>query len=144
MNKILWLIALFITQNLYAAQDAKLFEKIFTDWTYAFNHQDLKGSCELFSKNVVADYRGVPKKDYSSICEGFKKIFKEKNNRYQYKFHIHHVYLENHLAAIRITWYLEIWKDKKLINQTQDEGIDIFIQNEKGEWKIVNYLGYSV
>lgn len=122
-------------------QDHKIFEKIFSEWTYAFNHKDLNGSCNLFSKDLIASYQGVPKKTYASVCDGFKKIFKSDLN-YQYQFKLHQVYRSQDLAAVRLTWYLKISENGKLISDTQDEGLDVFKKNSQGEWKIVNYLGY--
>lgn len=136
--------ALLLSQNLYAGDNEQLFEKIFTNWTYAFNHQDITGSCQLFSKEVTANYQGVPQKNYAAICDGFKKIFAEKNKRYQYKFKLHQIYRENNLAAVRITWFLHTYKNQRLLNQEQDEGIDIFKKDNQGNWQIINYLGYPV
>jgi ketosteroid isomerase-like protein len=123
--------------------DAKLFQEIFSTWTSAFNRKDLDTSCGLFAKNVSAHYQGTPPKTYTSICNGFKKIFQEPRH-YEYRFELHDIYRENNLAAVRVTWHLRITEQDKLISEVQDEGLDIFQRNEKGEWKIVNYLGYPV
>lgn len=134
----------FITTNLYAkASDAAAFEKLFSDWTYAFNHKNLEGSCRLFSKSLTADYRGVPPKNYAAVCEGFKNIFQQSQRHYQYHYKIHHVYRSGDLAAVRITWYLSIYENNKLASTIQDEGIDILEKNKLGNWEIVNYLAYK-
>ncbi len=82
-----------------------IFEKIFNDWITAFKHKDLAKTCELFSKSVEADYQCSPKKNYDSLCNGFKTFFSN-NKHYQYQFKLHHVYRSQDLAALRITWYL--------------------------------------
>jgi len=136
---------LLITAKAHANQaknDTVIFQQLFSDWTEAFNQKDLSRSCALFSKKVVANYQGVPEKNYSSICDGFKKIFEEKDKRYQYRFKLHHVYRSNTLAAVRITWYLNISENDKPISEVQDEGIDIFEKNEQGQWEIVNYIAF--
>lgn len=147
MKKIIILIInLFFITNIYAtpSQDTILFHNLFNNWTAAFNQKDLNNSCNLFSRNITADYRGIPTKNYESICNGFKKVFQEKNKKYIYSFKIHHIYHENNLAAVRITWYLKIYKGKALLSSTHDEGLDILEKNKDGKWQIVNYLGYSV
>ncbi|MCL9683852.1 YybH family protein [Legionella maioricensis] len=123
--------------------DVQMFERLFSAWTNAFNHHDLKESCKLFSINVTADYQGAPTKNYASICNGFKKIFHEKRH-YEYHFKLHEVYQAHDWASVRITWFLEISQHGKVIAKTQDEGLDVFQRNNKGDWKIVNYLAYPV
>jgi ketosteroid isomerase-like protein len=121
----------------------RLFDKLFADWTAAFNRKDISKTCHLFSKSVIANYQGVPPKDYAAICDGFKKIFTKSNLRYQYSFKLHQVYRSEALAVVRITWYLRIYEKGKLKSITQDEGIDIFQKNNQGQWQIVNYLSYG-
>ena len=63
--------------------DYLMFKRIFAEWTDAFNRKDLAGSCALFSKTVTANYQGAPRKTYSSLCDGFKRVFQDKERRYQ-------------------------------------------------------------
>lgn len=118
------------------------FDKVFYDWTNAFNQKDLELSCGLFSKKVVANYQGVPQKDYKAICNGFKKTFKEKNRDYHYRYKLHDIYTSGDLAAVRITWYLTVYETGKVISEVQDEGIDILEKNKEGSWQIVNYIAF--
>lgn len=133
-----------IAPNVMAAeknQDYQLFTGIFSKWTDAFNHKDLTGSCDLFSRNVLASYQGVPPKDYTAVCDGFKKTFHEKRD-YKYNFKLQQIYRSNDLAVVRVTWYLQISAKNKLISATKDEGLDVFQQDSEGHWKIINYLAY--
>lgn len=117
------------------------FEKIFADWTVAFNHKDLTGACGLFSKSVVADYQGVKQKDYQAICGGFKKIFDESNKQYFYGYKIHQVYQSGDLAVVRVTWYLSVYNGSILLEKVRDEGIDVLMK-KNNTWQIVNYVAY--
>jgi ketosteroid isomerase-like protein len=119
------------------------FNKLFSAWTNAFNHKELQAACDLFAKSVVADYRDTPQKNYQMICDGFKKVFSDASHRYRYRFKLHDIYQSGNLAVARITWYLEIYQGDILISTTQDEGIDIFQQNEHGQWQIIMYLAYD-
>jgi uncharacterized protein (TIGR02246 family) len=123
--------------------DSAMFERLFQNWTNAFNRKDLAGTCNFFSKDVVADYRGVPHKNYKSICDSFKKTFAENDRRYKYRFKLHEIYRSGNLAAVRVTWYLSISKDGKPISETTDQGLDVFRKEKDGTWRIVNYLGYE-
>jgi ketosteroid isomerase-like protein len=143
---IILFMAILITPDLHAAsnhQDYALFENIFRHWTQSFNHKDLAGSCSLFSENLVADYRGAPQKNYASICDGFKKVFSQDHQSYQYDFRLREVYRAGDLAVARITWYLRIYANGKPVSRVKDEGMDVFAKNPRGEWKIINYLAYA-
>lgn len=118
------------------------FQTIFTHWTEAFNQKKLNIACDFFSKQLIANYQGTPQRHYKEVCDGFENVFKQKNRDYQYHFKIHNIYQIGSLAAVRITWYLGIYENKKLVSSTQDEGLDILEQDNKGTWRIVNYLAY--
>lgn len=123
--------------------DRAIFEKLFAAWTIAFNSRELAKSCNLFSVGVVADYRGIRRKNYTSICDGFKKVFADTSRRYHYSFKLHEIYQSGPLAAVRITWYLKITNKNGSVLHIQDEGLDILERGGKSEWKIINYLGYA-
>ncbi|KTD04657.1 hypothetical protein [Legionella feeleii] len=141
---LLVLLALLCSQVAFGAisQERMIFKKLFTNWTTAFNHRELAKSCNLFSVHVVADYRGISRKNYTSICNGFKKIFADDIRKYHYSFKLHEIYQSEFLAAVRITWYLKITNKNGRVTHVQDEGLDILEKNSKGEWKIINYLSY--
>jgi ketosteroid isomerase-like protein len=80
---------------------------------------------------------------YSLLCNGFKKVFRDKNRRYQYRFDLHHVYRSGDLAVARITWYLSIYENGRLISSTEDRGLDVFKRSRHGKWEIVYYLAYE-
>ncbi len=125
------------------ASDHEEFDQLFSRWTTAFNHKNLAVTCALFANNVSANYRGVPRKNYTSICAGFKKIFHDPRRQYHYQYRLHQVYRSQDLAAVRITWYLKMLEKGKKLVQVQDEGIDV-LQRKQGQWQIVNYLAYEV
>lgn len=120
------------------------FEQIFDSWTKAFNQKKYPEVCELFSKKVKADYQGAPRKNYSTICSGFHKIFQKTEMTYQNHFKIHEIYQSNNLAAVRITWYLNVYNKGILQYSLQEEGLDIFQKHSNNKWKIVNYIAYPV
>lgn len=143
--KLFIVLLFFIAFNAHAqSNDTLLFDKLFKDWTDAFNQKDVAKSCALFSKSIVADYQGVPQKNYQSICDGFKTIFKDKNRAYRYQYKLHQVNRSDNLATVRITWYLYLTENGKKKMISQDEGIDVLIKNSQDDWKIVNYVAYPV
>ncbi|WP_019216758.1 hypothetical protein [Legionella tunisiensis] len=118
-------------------EDRMTFKKLFTDWTTAFNNRELAKSCYLFSVNVVANYRGVKRKNYTNICNGFKKIFTDDSRKYHYHFKLHEIYQSRFLAAVRITWYLKVTNKDGRVTYVQDEGLDILEKTAKVSGKLL-------
>lgn len=140
------LAAIFFVAPGYAGTEEELpdFQGIFTSWTQAFNQKEFPRVCDLFSKSITADYQGAPRKNYSSMCDGFRKIFQEKEMRYRNSFKIHQIYHANNLAAVRVTWYLDVYKKGVRISSIQEEGMDVFQKQADGKWRIVNFIAYPI
>lgn len=134
---------IFSTDVLNVKKNEIIFENLFSEWTKAFNNKDLKASCSLFRSDVKAKYRGLPEKNYDDICNGFDKIFKEKNKDYQYSFEVHDVFSQENLAVVRITWYLQIKENGLNKSVVQDEGMDVLEKDQQDRWQIVNYLAFQ-
>jgi ketosteroid isomerase-like protein len=140
---VLFVIVQPLTYGQVADPDAASFDKLFANWTDAFNRKDLVGASKLFSPDCIASTPDDSNRDYSSIRTGFKKLFALKDKNYQYKYKIHNIYRSGDLATVRITWYLKIHEHRKLISESQEQGIDIFKRNKTGRWEIVNFIAYS-
>jgi ketosteroid isomerase-like protein len=125
-------------------QDNAEFDKLFSDWTKAFNQKNLSAACGLFSTNLVAQYQGYPQKNYTVVCEGFKNVFRDTVKSYQYHYRLNQVYQSGNLAAARITWYLDVYEQNQRVSSSVDEGLDVLEKNAAGQWKIINYLSYPV
>lgn len=125
-------------------QDQITFNKLFSAWTLAFNQKKHHEVCQLFSKSLTSDYQGAPHKHYTKLCDDLKKILSDNELRYHNRFKIHQIYRSNDLAAVRITWYLDVYKNGKHLSTTQEEGLDILNKEANGKWQIVNFLAYPV
>lgn len=126
----------------FAAAPHHDFHTLFSSWTNAFNHQQLAPTCALFAKDLSATYQGAPKKTFTIVCDGFKKIFSQQQRRYHYRFKILRIEQNENFAAVRITWYLTVYEYGKIITQIQDEGLDVLRKEKDGTWKIIQYLAY--
>ncbi len=125
-------------------EDKATFQTIFTEWTKAFNDKKFPEVCGLFSRSVIAAYQGAPAKDYAALCNGFEKIFQQAGFVYHNDFRIHQIYRSNDQAAVRITWYLDVYEKGVHLSSIQEEGLDIFQKRESGKWEIVNFIAYPV
>lgn len=143
---LLFLCLLPMTLNLQAApaeNSSASIERVFNDWTIAFNQKKLPATCELFSKSLIADYQGISQRNYDNTCAHFTKVFQEKDKDYRLRFNLHNVYQSGNLAVARITWHLDIYKNSKKIVSRQDESLDVFEWRDK-RWQMVNYLSYPL
>jgi ketosteroid isomerase-like protein len=144
--KLLLITTIFIFSNGYAStsEDSANFQALFNSWTRAFNQKKFPEVCLLFSKSVTADYQGSPKKNYAMMCNNFRKLFQEKDMAYHNAFKIHQVYRSKDLAAVRITWYLDIYKKGVHISSIQEEGLDVLQKQANDKWQIVNFIAFPV
>lgn len=138
------LLVMLLVSTAYADNAKVDFQAIFTSWANLFNEKKFPEVCGLFSKKITADYLGTPKKNYSLICDGFKAIFQKQDARYHYRFIIKNIYHVTSLAAVRITWFLDIYDKGSKVLSTQDEGLDILEKEHDGQWRIINYMAYPV
>ena len=127
-----------------AEEDQAAFQAVFSAWTQAFNEKRFPEVCDLFSRSVIAAYQGAPAKNYTTLCNGFEKIFQQAGIVYHNDFKIHQIYRSNDQAAVRITWYLDVYKEGAHLSSIQEEGLDIFQKQESGKWEIVNFIAYPV
>jgi ketosteroid isomerase-like protein len=127
-----------------AAEDQAAFQAIFSAWTKAFNEKRFPEVCSLFSRSLNSDYQGAPTKDYAATCNGFQKIFQQTEYVYHNDFKIHQIYRSNDQAAVRITWYLNVYKEGAHHSSIQEEGLDIFQKQKSGKWEIVHFIAYPV
>lgn len=64
--------------------------------------------------------------------------------RYHSDFKIHQIYRSSDLAAVRITWYLHVYKNGWHVSLTREEGLDVFQKQADGKWQIVNFIAYPL
>lgn len=142
---IIFLINIFFSVSYASSENnTEIFEAVFKNWTQSFNQREYPKVCDLFSERLASNYQGSKQKNFESTCEGFKKIFLEKNKRYHNDYQLHQVFMSGSLAVVRVTWYLKIFNHGKCESFTQEEGIDIFEKQKNGDWKIVNFIAYPI
>lgn len=125
------------------AADAKSFDKLYADWTKAFNKKDMAGTMSIFSTSCVASLPDANHKTYDQIRDGFKKLFADKTHTYQYTYDVHNIYHSGDLAAVRITWHLTATSPGKAPEKNNELGLDVLRKDASGAWKIVNWVAFS-
>jgi uncharacterized protein (TIGR02246 family) len=112
-------------------------------WTAAFNAGDAEKSCALFSRELRADYRGVPERGYDGQCDILKRSLSDKSRRYSYALAIKEILVWGDVAVVRLTWTLTITpKGGKTITSIEP-GLDVFRKEADGRWRIVRYMAFE-
>ncbi|HEV7822274.1 MAG TPA: nuclear transport factor 2 family protein [Burkholderiales bacterium] len=112
-------------------------------WTVAFNAGDAEKTCALFSRELRADYRGLPERGYDGQCDILKRSLADQSRCYSYALAINEVLVWGDVAVVRLTWTLTITpKDGKTITSIEP-GLDVFRKEADGRWRIVRYMAFG-
>jgi len=111
-------------------------------WRTAFNSRDGVRVCDLFARDIVANYEGEPERDYASLCQMLQEALQDRERSYHYSLHINEILVYGSSAVVRLVWTLEIDKpgDRKEI--VEEPAVDIFRRQADGSWKISRYLAF--
>jgi len=110
-------------------------------WTADFNAGSKAAACDLFSKTLIADYRGAPETDYAARCRLLERAIDNPTHRFHYADPlIKEIIVEGDLAVVRIEWTETVTPgDITLI----EPGMDIFRKETDGKWRIIRYIAYD-
>jgi steroid delta-isomerase len=115
-----------------------------TQWMADFNAGRADKVCALFARDLIAQYRGQPERSYDQLCDLLKRSLGDRSKRYRYGLAIKEILVAGDLAAVRLTWTLEVHdKDATSATTSEEPGLDIFRRQGDGSWKISRYLGYE-
>jgi uncharacterized protein (TIGR02246 family) len=114
-----------------------------TQWMADFNAGRAEKVCELFARDLVAQYRGQPERDWEALCDLLKRSLADRGKSYSYALAIHEILVEGDLGVVRLTWTLTIRAKDAAETTSVEPGIDIFRRQADGSWKISRYIGYE-
>jgi steroid delta-isomerase len=113
-------------------------------WTADFNAGRWDRLCDLFARDLVADFPGVPQKTWRSQCDMLLALGAS-DRRYRYGLTIHEIIpTGDDYAIVRLTWALEVsgpGLDGTVA--TREPGMDLFRREADGAWRIARYLAYE-
>lgn len=116
----------------------------FAQWTEDFNAARGEKVCDLFAKDLMSEYRGVPERGYERQCQILQAAFADGARRYHYALAIKEILVFGEIAIARITWTLTIRQtatgaETKIV----EPGLDVFRRDSDGKWRIIRYLAYD-
>jgi len=122
-----------------AADDASEIRARLTQWTEDFNAGHKDAACDLFSKELISDFRGQGEADYSTRCALIAKAIDDPARKFQYQLHIKEIIIGYEFAVVRLDWTLEVSPPGQKEVET---GMDIFRKENDGAWRIIRYMAY--
>ena len=125
-----------------AASRAEI-EAALTQWTADFNAGDADKVCDLFSRELRVDFRGVPERGYDAQCDLLKRALTDGARTFSNAFAIKEILVWGDTAVVRLTWTSTIQpKDGRAITAIEP-GLDVFRKEKDGRWRIVRYMAYE-
>lgn len=115
-----------------------------TQWRADFNAGRADEVCDLFARDLRADFRGQPERGYGALCELLQSSLADSTRAYTYELEIKDILAQSDLAAVRLNWILTVRRrDTGHEITTVEPGLDVFRRQGDGHWRIVRYLAYE-
>jgi steroid delta-isomerase len=115
-----------------------------TQWTADFNAGRADKVCDLFARELRADFRGQPERGYDEQCALLRRSLGDGARTFSYALAIKEILVWGDVAVVRLTWTLTIRDKGKARDITSVEpGLDVFRRQGDGRWRIVRYVAYE-
>jgi uncharacterized protein (TIGR02246 family) len=125
-----------------AASRAEI-EAALTQWTADFNAGHADKVCDLFSRELRVDFRGLPERGYDAQCDLLRRALTDSTRAFSNAFAIKEILVWGDTAVVRLTWTSTIQpKDGRAITAVEP-GLDVFRKENDGHWRIVRYMAYE-
>lgn len=114
------------------------------NWTADFNAGRSDRVCDLFAPDLRANYRGVPEKDFDTLCEGLREALADDGRAFRYRLELDEILVSGDMAIARLVWHLDVTdRASGAVTRSSDRGLDVFARQPDGRWRIVRFLGYE-
>ena len=115
-----------------------------TQWTADFNAGRADKVCDLFARELRADFRGQPERGYDAQCALLQRSLGDSTRTFSYALAIKEILVSGDAAVVRLTWTLTI-RDKAAGRDitSVEPGLDVFRRQSDGRWRIIRYMAYE-
>ncbi len=134
------LVAAFAMSTTATADDAVEIRARLDQWTEDFNAGRKDAACDLFSKDLISDFRGQEEADYVTRCALIAKALDDPHRTFRYQLHIKEIVPGTDLSVVRLEWTLEVTPPGL---KTVEPGMDIFRKEKDSVWRIIRYMAYD-
>jgi steroid delta-isomerase len=117
----------------------------FAQWTEDFNAARADKVCDLFARNLVSNYRGVPERGFDRQCQILHQALTDKARRFHYALEIKEILIFGDIAIARVVWTLTIRKSEGGEGEATivEPSLDVFRKEPDGQWRIFRYLSFD-
>jgi steroid delta-isomerase len=113
-------------------------------WTDDFNAGRAGKVCDLFARELRADFRGVPERGYGAQCDLLQRALADPARRFSYALSIKDILVWGDTAVVRLDWTLTVRpRDGGGESVSLEPGLDVFRREGDGRWRIVRYMAYE-
>jgi ketosteroid isomerase-like protein len=113
-------------------------------WTEDFNAGRADKVCDLFARDLRADFRGQPERGYESQCELLRHSLADNGRAFSYALTIREILVWGDAAVVRLTWRLTVREQASGAESTSIEpGLDVFRRERDGHWRIIRYIAFE-
>ncbi len=113
-------------------------------WMDDFNAGRADKVCDLFARDLRADFRGQPERGYDALCGLLRRSLADRARAYSYALAIEEILVWGDTAVVRLTWTLTVRpRAGGRATGSVEPGLDVFRRQRDGHWRIVRYLAYA-
>lgn len=113
-------------------------------WKDDFNAGRADKVCDLFARDLRADFRGQPERGYDALCSLLRRSLADRTRAYSYALAIKEILVWGDTAVVRLTWTLtERPRAGGRATTSVEPGLDVFRRQRDGHWRIVRYMAYA-
>jgi|SRR5829696_2250762 len=115
-----------------------------TQWTDDFNAGRADKLCDLFARDLRADFRGQPERGYDAQCGLLQRSLVDRARAFSYALAIKEILVSDDAAVVRLTWTLTIrQRDSGRAVTSVEPGLDVFRRQSDRRWRIIRYIAYE-
>ncbi len=113
-------------------------------WKEDFNAGRAGKVCDLFARDLRADFRGQPERGFDALCGLLRRSLADRARAYSYALAIKEIQVWGDTAVVRLTWTLTVRpRAGGRATTSVEPGLDVFRRQRDGHWRIVRYLAYA-
>lgn len=119
-------------------------EAALVQWKDDFNAGRADKVCDLFAKDLRAEFRGQPERRYDALCALLRRSLEDRKRSYSYALAIKEILVWGDVAVVRLTWTLTVrQRASGRVTTSVEPGLDVFRRQSDGRWRIIRYLAYA-
>jgi len=112
-------------------------------WRNSYNARDLSGTLAPYDPSITGLYAGNSPDNFISLRDSYTRSFAAKDRQRSIEFEPEEIIASDILAFVRDHW-TSTTRTREGESRKVSRGIEVWLKNEGGEWKLIHYLSYAV